>query len=392
MCIKKSADPGRRAQLLFLCSIQNFVTRCPSKIPSPKSKIQDPQNPKSKIQNPQNPKSKIPKLQNPSFFGRILGIWGILDFRFWGFWILDFGFGIPAPKSKIQTPQNPKSKIQNPQNPTSKIPKIQNPKSPKSKIQNPQNPKSKTSAKIQNLGRWGPHVKNCYITTQNPKSKIPKIRPKKFGFWILGILGILDFGFWGFWILDFRILGILDFGFWGFWGFWILGILVILDFGFWDFGDFGFWGFWGFWILDFGILGILGILDFGFWGFWGFWILDFGILGRSRGCTTRQFGDGAWRSEARIPPGLPLGATSKPTVSNRVGARKQIEHFFRGQNPTKSQKNPDFQPRGQNFTKSQKNPGFQPRGNFIAMNFLAQINVDYPGRRPQAPACFKYLY
>ena len=27
--------------------------------------------------------------------------------------------------------------------------------------------------------------------------------------------------------------------------------------------------------------------------------------------------------------------------------------------------------------------------NFIAMNFLAQINVDYPGRRPQAPACFK---
>ena len=170
-----------------------------------------------------------------------------------------------------------------------------------------------------------------------------------FGFWI--------FGFWGFWVLDFGDFG--DFGFW------ILGILVILDFGFWDFGDFGFWG---------------------------FWILDFGILGRSRGCATRQFGDGAWRSEARIPPGLPLGATSKPTVSNRVGARKQIEHFFRGQNPTKSQKNPDFQPRGQNFTKSQKNPGFQPRGNFIAMNFLAQINVDYPGRRPQAPACFKYLY
>ena len=117
--------------------------------------------------------------------------------------------------------------------------------------------------------------------------------------------------------MDFRILGILDFGF---------------------------WGFWGFWILDFGILGIL----------------DFGILGRSRGCTTRQFGDGAWRSEARIPPGLPLGATSKPTVSNRVGARKQIEHFFRGQNPTKSQKNPDFQPTIQNFTKSQKNLEFQP--------------------------------
>ena len=167
-------------------------------------------------------------------------------------------------------------------------------------------------------------------------------------------------------------------------------------------------------------------------------ILDFGFsdFGGVQGCTTRQFGDGAWRSEARIPPGLPLGATSKPTVSNRVGARKQIEHFFRGQNPTKSQKNPDFQPRGQNFTKSQKNPDCQPRGqnptksqkkprlptqrselykitekprlqslssytvdsfilrncNFIAMNFLAQINVDYPGRRPQAPACFKYPY
>ena len=54
-----------------------------------------------------------------------------------------------------------------------------------------------------------------------------------------------------------------------------------------DFGDFGVW--------------ILGILDFGFWGFWildffGFWILVILVLlGRSRGCTTRQFGDGAWR-------------------------------------------------------------------------------------------------
>ena len=252
-----------------------------------KSKIQNPQNPKSpksqkpkspqsKIQNPQNPKSKIPKIQNPA--------------GFWGFWILDLGF----------RPQNPKSKLP--------------------KIQNPQNPKS--SAEIQNLGRWGPHVKNCFLMMQNPKSKIPKIRPKKLGFWILGIL---YFGFWGFWILDFG-----DFVFW----------------------DFGFWGFWILGILDFGILGIL---DFGIWG-----ILDFWIWGRSRGCTTRQFGDGAWRSEARIPPGLPLRATSKPTVSNRVGARKQIDHFFRGQSPTKSQKNPDFQPRGQNFTNSQKNLDFQP--------------------------------
>ena len=83
----------------------------------------------------------------------------------------------------------------------------------------------------------------------------------------------MDFGFWGFWILDFGDFGFWDFGdlgfwtlgFWGFWilgfwGFWILGILGSLDFGFWDFGDLGFW------ILDFGGFG-----DFGFWilGFWG---------------------------------------------------------------------------------------------------------------------------
>ena len=100
-------------------------------------------------------------------------------------------------------------------------------------------------------------------------------------------MGILDFGFGGFWILD---LG-------GF-GFWIWGIL--------DFGS------WGFWILDLG--------DFGFW------ILGiFVLLGRSRGCTTRQFGDGAWRSEARIPPGPPFRDSAKPTISDIVGARKQIE-------------------------------------------------------------------
>ena len=116
-----------------------------------------------------------------------------------------------------------------------------------------------------------------------------------------------DFGFWGFWILDFG-----DFGF-GILGFWILGIL---DLGFWDFGEFGFW-----------ILGILGILDFGIlgildFGFWGFWILDL-----SRGCTTRRFGDGAWRSEARIPPGSPLGATSKLSVSHRIGVKIQGEKY-----------------------------------------------------------------
>ena len=72
-------------------------------------------------------------------------------------------------------------KIQNPPNPKSPNSKIQNPQSPKSKIQNPQNPKSKIPKipKIQNppnLGRWGPHIKICYITVQNPKSKIPKIQ------------------------------------------------------------------------------------------------------------------------------------------------------------------------------------------------------------------------
>ena len=150
----------------------------------------------------------------------------------------------------------------------------------------------------------------CYITVQNPKSKIPKIGQKS-----------LDFGFWigGFWILDFgaeiqnpkspnpkskipkiqnpkspksKIRNPQDpksakspkskifrqnpkFGALGashkdllhndpksktpkskISGFWIRGIL--------DFGDFGFWiwrildfGFGGFWILDLG--------DFGFW-------------------------------------------------------------------------------------------------------------------------------
>ena len=258
--------------LLFLCSIQNFVTRCPSKIPSPKSKIQDPQNPKSKIpkiqnpqnpkspnskiqtlhikicyimfqkskipnpQNPENPKSKIPKIQNPhnpkspksqkskiqnpqnpksqiqnpqnpSFFGRILWILGILDFGDFGFWIWDSG------------------------------PKIQNPKSPKSKILR-QNPK---------FGALGASRKE--LLHNDPKSKIPKIRPKKFGFWILGILDFGDFGFW-----DFGVFWILDFGDFGFWGFW-------------DFGDFGFSGFW--------ILGFWGFWDFGVFGFWGFWILGF---------------------------------------------------------------------------------------------------------------------
>ena len=130
-----------------------------------------------------------------------------------------------------------------------------------------------------------------------------------------------------------------------------------------DCGDFGFWllGFWGFWILDFGDVG-----DFGFWllGFWGFWIL--GILGIL----------GFWGGPGDVPLGnlvtVPGGQRLESTLvclwgplQNQLyliefGARKQIEHFFRGQSPTKSQKNPDFQPRGQDFTQSQKNLEFQP--------------------------------
>ena len=60
-----------------------------------------------------------------------------------------------------------------------------------------------------------------------------------------------------------------------------------------DSGDFGFW--------------ILGILDFGFGGFW---ILDLG-----------DFGDfGFW-----ILVGPPFRDSAKPTLSDIVGARKQIE-------------------------------------------------------------------
>ena len=245
----------------------------------PKSKIQNPQNPKSprsKIPNPKspNPKSKIPQIQNPK-----------------------------SPKSKIQNPRNlgpqkdllhngPKSKIKNPKIGQKSLdfgfwiggfwildfgPKIQNPKSPRSKIQNPkseipkiQNPKSPKSPKSKifrqnpKFGALGASHKD--LLHNDPKSKIQNSPNPKFG----------DFGFW------------------------------ILDL-----GDFGFW--------------ILGILDFGFWGFW---ILDFaafGAFGEVQGCTTSQFGDGAWRSEARIPPGPPFRDSAKPTLSDIVGARKQIE-------------------------------------------------------------------
>ena len=58
-------------------------------------------------------------------------------------------------------------------------------------------------------------------------------------------MGILDFGLWGFWILDFgplcsKSLCEAKFG----------------DFGILDFGGFGDFGFWGFWILDFEVGGM----------------------------------------------------------------------------------------------------------------------------------------
>ena len=77
-----------------------------------------------------------------------------------------------------------------------------------------------------------------------------------------------------------QISGILDFGFWGFW---ILGI--------WDFG------LWGFWILDFGPLCSKSLCEapnapsLGIWnfGFWGFWILDFEVWGMEKfGCKIRH--------------------------------------------------------------------------------------------------------
>ena len=125
--------------------------------------------------------------------------------------------------AKTPPNQNPKSKFQNPnskiRNPKSKIyAKIQNPKSeiqnPKSKIQNPkskiQNPKSEIQNPRENpkFGAVGASRKG--MLHNDPKSKIPEIRPKKFGFWPKKF---------GFWVLDW---GILDFGFWipdfGFWG------------------------------------------------------------------------------------------------------------------------------------------------------------------------------
>ena len=67
--------------------------------------------------------------------------------------------------------------------------------------------------------------------------------------------------------------------------------------------------------------------------------------------------------------------TSNPEVRTLQNHRKTQTSNPEVRTLQNHRKNPDFQPRGQNFTKSQKNLDF----------------VDYPGRRPQAPACFKYF-
>ena len=191
-CASNFQNPPTRFgvhSLLFLCSIQNFVTTCQSKIPSPPNS-KNLQNPKSKIPKIQNPKSKIPKFQNPDFAHKDLlhnvpkiqnpkspksrksRIQNPQDPKIQNLQNPN------SPKSKIQNPQNPKS---NPQNPKSKIPKIQNPVSPTSKIQNSKSP---PKSKI-----WGVGASHKELLHNDPKSKIQKIWPKKFG------LGILDFGF-----------------------------------------------------------------------------------------------------------------------------------------------------------------------------------------------------
>ena len=258
--------------ILILCRVQNV-----SQNPNPKSKLR---NPKSKLRNPkseiQNPKSQI---QNPKS-------------------------EIQNPKSEIQ---NPKSEIQNlhkkncyimPQNPKSKIrtpnSKIPNPKirNPKSKIQNPkskiQNPKSKIrnpKSKIQNPNS---KIKNPKSKIQIPKSKIgPPEAPQK------ELLHSVPKS-------KIQIPKSPNSG------------RKSLDFGFWI-GEF--------WILDSG-----------------FWIPDFGswILEGSRECTTRQFGDGAPWSQARIPPGPPwpsvgasffLPALGKSCWTNLRWANLRWAHF-----------------------------------------------------------------
>ena len=272
----------------------------------PKSPVQNPKSKIPKIQNPKSPKSKIPKFQNPQNPKSKL-FWP--DFG-------DFGFGIAAPKSKIQTPQNPKS--------------------PKSKILR-QNPK---------FGALGASHKE--LLHNDPKSKIPKIRPKKLGFWILGIL---DFGIWGFWIL-----GILDFGFWDFgdFGFWTG------DFGFWDFGDFGFWilGFWG-GPGDVPLGNLVAVpggqrLESPLVCLWGPLQNQLYRIELGQGSKLNIF------SEVRTLQNHRKTLTSNPEVRTLQNHRKTQTSNPEVRTLQNHRKNPDFQPRGQNFTKSQKNLDFSP--------------------------------
>ena len=237
----------------------------------------------------------------------------------------------------------------------------------------------------------------------DPKSKIPKIRPTKFGFWILGIL---DFGFWGFWILDFG-----DFGFWilGFRGFWILG--------FWGFWILGFWGFWiydfGFWILgilDFGILGILYFGDFGDFGFWGGpGDVPLGNLATVPGgqrlesplvCLWGPLQNQLYRielgqgsklnifSEVRTLQNHRKTQTSNPEVRTLQNHRKTQTSNPEVRTLQNHRKNPDFQPRGQNFTKSQKNLDFSPYRrilSILSVLILASFTHPWPRHQSQNP-------
>ena len=88
---------------------------------------------------------------------------GILDFGFWGVWILDFGAGIPNPKSKI--------------------PKIQT-----------------FLAKFSGLWilDFGSLCSNSYILDFGGDFEFWILEVGDTGFWNLGILGSLNFGLRGF--------------------------------------------------------------------------------------------------------------------------------------------------------------------------------------------------
>ena len=96
---------------------------------------------------------------------------------------------LDLPKStkipKIQNPKSPRSKIQNPPNPKSKIPQIQNPPNPKSKIQNPPNPKSKIqNPQILDFGDFGFWILDRYVANLYVRPPTPQILNFGGRFWI----------------------------------------------------------------------------------------------------------------------------------------------------------------------------------------------------------------